>query len=438
MGIVTLIISLLILIYFVLKQKGKIVSPFLLFYALWSFIILLSNFHLYNMNSPSSESYYLILTMEVFFFVGYLVVYLFSKNKTSKVTLNVNYKPVYKLIYCLAILSIILNLIDCFIVFKQYSSGIPMWQIRNWSLEPYGSVNPILSRRTFIEELLRTLILTPFNLLIYPMAAYTLFNSKDQKHKIVLLILSFVILFTSSLAGAGGRLAYIYYFGCFLLSFVLFYRQNRKKETFKHILKKYKKWLLLFGACGIFVVFILTFIRTGPGNFLKQIYTYFALAPTLLTEWLPEIKSIPHTYGLLTFFGIHSYFFRFLEKIGLTQFIPEIYNNSYQSILNAEIFRDVGYGSANAFVSPVYYFMIDGGYVFVCIASLLFGIIVQCFYERCNKSINLRLFLFYALVMYGVFVSFMRIQTAIPNYIISFVLCFLLFKKEEKKWYDES
>lgn len=432
MGIITLIISLLILVYFVFKQKGKIISPFLLFYALWSFIILLSNFHLYNMKQPSAESYFLILTMEIFFFIGYFIVHLFSKNKTFKKSMNVNYKPIYKLIYILAILSIIFNLIDCFIVFKHYTSGVPMWQIRNWILEPYGSLNPILSRRSFVEELLRTMILTPFTLLIYPLSAYVLFNSKDRKHKIILLILSFTILFTSSLAGAGGRLVYIYYFGCFLLSFILFYQKNKSKENVKYNLKRYKKWLLIFGTCGIFVVFVLTFIRTGPGNFLKQIYTYFALAPTLLTVWLPIIKTLPYTYGFLTFFGIHSYFFRFLDKVNLSGLIPEIYNNSYQAILNAEIFKNVGYGSANAFVSPVYYFMIDGGYVFVCLASVLFGIIVQYFYKRCQRNINSRMFLFYALVMYGVFVSFMRIQTAIPNYIISFILCFLLFKREEQ------
>ena len=70
MGIITLIVSAFFLIYFITLQKEKCISPFLIFYALWTFIILLSNLNLYNINKPSSESYLLILLMEVFFLYG--------------------------------------------------------------------------------------------------------------------------------------------------------------------------------------------------------------------------------------------------------------------------------------------------------------------------------------------------------------------------------
>jgi hypothetical protein len=113
--------------------------------------------------------------------------------------------------------------------------------------------------------------------------------------------------------------------------------------------------------------------------------------------------------------------------------VPEIYNTSYQHILNAEVFRDVGYGVGNAFVTPIYYFFIDGGYPFVCIASLIFGLIVSNQYKKITGNMNVKNFVMYYVIMYGVFVTFMRIQTAIPSYIIAFILIAILFRKKEIK-----
>src|SRR5699024_3458204 len=121
--------------------------------------------------------------------------------------------------------------------------------------------------------------------------------------------------------------------------------------------------------------------------------------------------------------------FRGLDTVGLDFLVPQIYNEAYSNILNAEIFKDVGYGIGNAFVTPIYYFFIDGGYPFVCIASFVFGCIITGFYEKFEENINIKSFAFYGLIMYGVFVSFMRIQTAIPAYIISFILVLILMKE---------
>ena len=175
------------------------------------------------------------------------------------------------------------------------------------------------------------------------------------------------------------------------------------------------------------MVILFTAFRTGKGNFIKQVYTYFALPPTLLSIWLPEIENVEHTYGLLTFFGVHSYFFRALETMGLNSLVPTVYNDVYNHILNAEIFKNVGYGVGNAFVSPIYYFFIDGGYPFVCMASYFFGLLVSSFYRKFEeKIINIKGFVVYALTTYGIFLTFMRIQTCIPAYIISFVFAYFI------------
>ncbi len=441
MGIVATSISVIFLIVSIKIKKTKSIKPTTIFFALWAFILFLSTLNLYNINKPSNEAYFLTILMLIFFFVGSMIGH-FIKIEDSKAFtkyLNNNkdkkMKIVYVLFFALNFLSILFNIIDCVLIVKELSKGTPMWQIRNWGLEPFGSDNPILSRRSFLEDLVRSVILTPFANIVPPITAYYFVNSKNKKMKYALLINSLIMLLSSSIASGGGRLGFIYYVGCFLLAFYIF---CKNKNNSKEIIKKYIKILLIFIIIAFIFVIGYTSIRSGIGNFIKETYTYFALPPTLLSEWIPEMKETSHTYGLLTTFGIHSYFFRALQTVGLDFMVPQIYNNAYQSILNAEIFRNVGYGVGNAFVTPIYYFYIDGGYPFVCIASLIFGILVSLAYKIFEKNINLRSFAIYALIIYGIFVSFMRIQTAIPAYIISFILVMLCIRKDKDNKGDKN
>lgn len=440
MGIVATSLSFVFMIISIIIKKSKCIKPSTLFFALWTFILFLSSLNLYNINSPSNEAYFLIILMLIFFFCGSLIGNILkihvpnfiSKYKKSKKILDI--KPRYLIFFGLSFFRILFNLIDCVVLFKEYSNGTPMWQIRNWTLEPFGSENPILSRRSFLEEAFRTTILSPFADLVPPITAYSFFYSKNKKEKYALLINSFVMLIVSSLSGGGGRLGFIYYIGCFILAFFIFCKDI---NTTKNIIKKYIKVIVVLITIGFIFVVGYTVIRNGIGTFTKEVYTYFALPPTLLSEWLPTLKESENTFGLLTTFGIHSYFFRALQFVGLDWLVPQIYNNAYQYILNAEIFKNVGYGIANAFVTPIYYFFLDGGYPFVCIASFVFGYLVMAVCRKTEKNINIKSFTIYTLMMYGVFLSFTRIQTIVPSYIISFIFVWIILRtikeKEEKK-----
>lgn len=432
MGIISCVISLLFLIIsMIFYRKRKAISPVIVFFALWTFILILSNLHLYNIYKASDRAYFLIMSMLIFFALGTILNICFLKNrqqntksktKEKKQKIELRYKVYYILCFCI----IFLYVIDIVTIIQQLKEGIPLWQIRNWTLEPVGSDNPILNRRSFLESIIRNIILAPCEMIIPPVTAYYFFKEENKKRKYILLIVSILVLVTSSVAGGGGRIGFIYYIGCFILAFFIMYRkENQSKEK----LKKYKKIVCIFLILGILFIVIYTILRTGFGNIIKQIYTYFALPPTLLSLWLPDIENVNHTFGMTTFFGIHSYFFRVLDTIGLSNLVPQIYNDTYLYITNAEIFKQVGYGVGNAFVTPIYYFYIDGGYTFVCLASLFFGFLISEVYERFEKNIDAKSFTIYALIVYGVFVSFMRIQTAIPAYIISFILVWILFKK---------
>lgn len=435
MNIIALIISILLLIGTIIYyRKRKAISPIVIFFLLWTFILFLSNLNLYGIYKPSFQAYFLITLMLLFFSAGVALNIVIKKQKIKKAKHlkteknNKKIKLRYKVYYFLCFLIIVFYVIDIILIIQELQKGTPLWQIRNWTLEPVGSDNPILNRRSFLESIIRNIILAPFEMIIPPITAFYFFNEENKRRKYVLFGVSLLVLITSSIAGGGGRLGFIYYIGCFILVFFVVYKNSSIEK-----IKKYKKIICGFLILGVLFVAIYTIFRTGFGNIIKQTYTYFALPPTLLSLWLPDLENVNHTFGLTTFFGIHSYFFRVLDTIGLDFLVPQIYNDTYSYITNAEIFKEVGYGVGNAFVTPIYYFYIDGGYIFVCFASMLFGYIVSEVFERFEQNINIKSFAIYSLVTYGVFVTFMRIQTAIPAYIISFIFIEVLFKNTKIK-----
>jgi len=424
MGVICfIVISSLLLVFIALKEK--VISPIIVFLSLWSFIMFLSCFNLYGMIKPSNESYILLLLMVLLFSYGY---FFGKKVRVSQNISNPEKDPtlnqfVFKLLFVFAIL---FSLLDSYLVIRYFMAGYKMWEIRNWTLQSFGSSNPMLDRRSFIEELFRTIVIEPFKMLVPPIASYSVFNYKSREFGLKIAISSVILLFLSSLSGGGGRLVYLYYVGVFLVAYFV----NRKSKMKK--VGKLKKKIRLIAVFAIVMVVVNTSIRAGMENLFRQIYTYFALPPTLLSIWLEQIKNMPNTYGLLTTFGFHSYFFRGLSVVGLNELVPQVYNISYDYIIGAEKFMNIGSGVGNAFVTPIYYFYLDGGIFFIIIASFIFGACTAITYKKIIRQVNLKSFCNYCLIIYGVFISFMRIQTAIPSYIISFILVSILFNSNIK------
>ena len=180
------------------------------------------------------------------------------------------------------------------------------------------------------------------------------------------------------------------------------------------------------------VLVFVTIFRVGVNNVFRQIYTYFGMTPALLDVNLAGMEYAERTFGLLTLFGFHSYIFRFFSMIGIQWIVPEAYERAYQYLLSGNTFKQVGFGTANAFVSPAYYFYLDGGIIFVIFASFIFGVIVSNAYYSIRKNLNIKTFCIYSLIMNAVFLTFIRIQTVIPSFVISIFLVLILVNKRKK------
>lgn len=456
MSLVTLLVSTGLLAVSVYFSRKKPLSPEILFFGLWTFILFLSTLNLYGIYKPSEEAYSLICIMLVSFYAGIVFHHIITRSlhsiniSTIKFDSISSKKPNYIPIYFFFAISIFLLLIDCIIVLNGVRQGVPLWQVHGWHMEAFATAdNPMMARRSFAEQTFRSVIIEPFQLIVPPLAAFAFFDPtlKGNSNRRNLLTLSATDIVLSTIAGGGGRLGIVYYILCFALAFLVFqkktdqehlnlsnrnrnYSYSNEKKTEKYHIKQGPGFALAATAM-ILIIVVATQSRVGSGSMMKQIYTYFALPPTLLSSYLPVLHNTPHTFGMLSLYGFVGYIFLFLKVLGLDEFVPDLYTQAYQQLLNVEDFKDVGYGVANAFVTPVYSFYVDGGIFFIIFASFFCGLVVSYFFVKFLKNPNIQTFVYYAFIMNGVFLTMIRIQTNIPTYVLSFLLAWILLRPIE-------
>ena len=422
MGVIATIVCFLLLFVCLKSTHGGLTNPFVLYFALWSLILSFSMMHLYGMYVPSDKTYVLITLMNCFFFFGGTVRLPRKKVYTTQccaIALN------EKIIFILAFIGIVFKFINFVEAFQNILNGAQWWQVRQAAYAVYGSEE---AGNSLFREILENVIVIPFTNIAIPISAYLFF--REPKRLMTKMMVTYFVLSTvlDSISGGGGRLGYIYIAGCYIYSFLMLDRQ-----VVKQIYVKYRRKIILISIILGGVLIMITVYRVGIDNLFRQVYTYFGMTPALLDVNLKLNEHPQYTFGLLTLFGFHTYIFRFLNVVGLDFLIPRIYEISYEYLLNGNTFKQVGFGTANAFVSPVYYFYLDGGVLFVVIASFAFGVILSNCFRKVRINMNEMNFCYYTLMMNGVFLTFIRIQTAVPAFVISFFMVkFLMTKKISK------
>ena len=183
MSEVALLTSILLLIVSTQVAPRRPVSPAVLFYGLWTLILAFSELSFYGIQRPSDEAYSLISLMLVFFFIGSAFQKGF-RDKASVCQFALEERaslPNLRVAYLLIALSIIFNLIDVVIVARAVAEGAPWFEVRHWRMDEFAtSDNPILNRRTFLEEAFRMVVLTPIELMSMPLLAYVVMLTKRR------------------------------------------------------------------------------------------------------------------------------------------------------------------------------------------------------------------------------------------------------------------
>ena len=441
MGLFSVFIGLFLLtISIIIYRKGPL-HPVVFFFVMWTTVCAFSAFQK-KMFAASDETYDLIIIMLICVFIGSLA-YFFPalRLRNSDSDLEYSYENVsgnskktpLLLAYILLIIYVGISLIDSYIIVKNYLQGTELWVMRGWRMSTFGvDSNPLVDRQSFAEVIFRATILYPLQNLVAPISAYLFFNkSLRLKYKNFLFLAAFSFLLTIVATG-GSRNTIVYYFGCFILYYLL---SGEKSSHVKQQIKKTGTNFFVTSFILVVAIALVLFVTNARTNLSvwDSVSSYLGVAPTLLTIHLPEIQQIPPTYGMLSFFGLITYPMRFLQQIGLESVIPTTYFTAFQQVLNAQSFYVVSATGLvrNAYVTPIFYFLIDGGVPFLVVASLGFGAVLGRFSKNFFKKVTLKKFTYYSLVMQAILFSFVQVPTVQPSFVFSILLAWVLLGEKK-------
>lgn len=434
MQIVCLSISVLLFIYACVRRRC-LFNPDVFMYGVWAVVIFLNALSLFGIK-PADDEVYLLVTAGMCSYLAGTVIYdIFSKvsifpsagsNKQYSRTHLMN----YRFIYLMAYITIFFLLIDLFIAVRYMMRGYSFVQVRTWMTETYSaSTNPIMSRRSFIEQIFRVMVLSPFQMAVNPLCAVDFFFGNRSKR---LLILTLVIQLMGIVAGGGARLGVILLGVSFITTYSIFIKKYGHKNR-KVAPKKRRMRLLILVGC--LAVAFLT-LRRSSVRILEEAYYYFALCMPLLSYWLPIIKTYGHTHGMMSLFGIARVPFLALDKVGI--YTSGTYTRAYEYMIAANTFHNIGHRVANSFVTPYYYMYIDGGYFAVIIGMILIGIIASKVYRKVVQTYDLKAIYFMLMIDIGLFYTFIRLETTATNYVFALIFAVFFFKRSYRNDLDNT
>lgn len=427
----------LFIISFMFFRRG-LTNPVILFFAIWCAVCVFSVYENTFVHG-SATAYLLINIMLICFFCGSLF-YFFPPTKKKVWVDSLESNPEEQLehisfgvVYVLLIIYIVLSAVDSFILIKNLFSGTQLWVMRGWRMATYGvDSNPIVDRQSFIEVVFREVVLYPFQNIVAPMAAYLFFEKKLRIKYHWFFLLTIICLLLTVISTGGSRNTIVYYFGCFLLAFLFSSKRDvpEQKKTKRQSGRFFG--IIAIVAIGFAFIVAVTSARTSI-SLGTSISSYLGIPPTLLGIHLQTIQSIPHTRGILTAFGLLTYPIRFLQQVGLTTLVPKSYDNAYQAMLEAQRYIVVNSAglNRNAYVTPIYYFMIDGGIPFLVVASTIFGVATGRFSRNFFESITITSFVYYAIIMQAILFSFVQVPTVQPSFVFSLILAWLILNKQK-------
>lgn len=413
-GYFTALILFVIMIftYYYDKRICNLITPFC---GLWALITFLSSLGLYGMLDVNDIAYIIILVSVLSFVVGYYMLkdkhIIFStKNKQSYETRIRTFKLAYNHIFAIQVFStlFLLNLFSRALVYLLQDNG---W---NTVRDMYQGYNGDSLFFTSIEKMINDVLVSPFMFVTICILTVMIFEKEIKKHKLVF-FLGWIDLLLYMLMSAG-RL--------FVVTIILFIILGMSIYSIqiKFSKKKKRKITILIIVC-IIITLTLTSLRKSSieeWDTIHQIYSYFAITPSILGNWVDYINfNGINTYGMGFLNGIFSVFNIFYGRLGIE--IP--LKTLTEAIIQATetfipVFANKNY---NAFVSAFFYFYLDFRWIGVILGGLFIGIVSAQSYLCIKKNRNVYNVMIFLLWSFCLFKTMTRWEPLSPVCILSFI-----------------
>lgn len=415
--------SLTVMILISIFRKRYLFNPVTIFSGIWLVNVFLVNFKLYDMIGYSQKTLLIVLLGNFGFLLGNIpnkpICFRFSKEKenTQHNQKKYDYSLNIPIVYSLICTSFICTIVLVIAVVRYLISGTAYSYIRDM-LFGYGTEATLISSGSLMLFFLW--IITGVVYAIIPIALIELFENRRNKRKIVFGGLFLAVLYTFATAGRATIFV--------LLVQIIILMQHYKVQIPKRILKLAKRIVVIM-IVGLLIV---SSFRVGAESqkHVNSMYSYFCISIPLLSHWIDYI-DVNHlsTNGGTLLYGIEALLSWILQKFGVSipgyNALDEMVNipqNTWVCLFYDPITR------YNAFCSVFYYFYLDFGMAGVFGLSLLFGIIVNNIFNKIKRD---KKSLFYYLVIVQILVlSFIKLQTSNPPYIIAFCVLTIAVKRK--------
>ena len=410
-----ILVVILLAIAIIWKYRYKNwLNPATLMALLWSFVLFIYNLNLLPLNEISKSTYYIIAIGVIFFSfgsdIGYKTRFVVGHHQDYQD--NSSFTLRYKAIIILEVVTLINYLPDVINSLRLILSGITFSYLR----ANQGTVvtNPIIL-------LIRNYIALPFTILIYPLASWCLITANKSANKgiKILIFLMSILIALSNMVTSGGRSAIVFLVMHILCISIL---------LGKHInLSSRTKRIMLGSIILLFVIYYFVTISRGVTKVGESNITYICGCLPLLDLKLNNRTG--YTYGGAFFYGILNFLFTVLGNVGVST--PQFFKDITQAIY-VENIETVGDGIyMNAFASWFFYLFMDGGYIALCIESIIYGWFSGAFFKRVIMNPgNLKKILVYAIIAHTILFSFIRFQFVKYFYFLAIAYIPLFVKSE--------
>ena len=424
------IVSACIFLVFALLGKGLyhcIVNPITVFCGLWGAILLLYSLPSYDMYKATDEVMTLIISGTGMFFLGAITAaLLFFRANHSSITNPSILSDSLEIRY---IVLLVLNII-VFVFLVGFSSSVigMLLSGRNFSYvhKMYNVVDEdgTLGASSINRSIVSWIVWPVLHASLSSLAVYSqcdVSNKNPLKKWCTVAILSNLSLFTL----ISGKRTFLF---DIILYFIAVYYLRGKKLN----LSRKAKFGIIIVACAVIWFFNYITVGRGTSSITRLFYVY-------LVGCIPHLsyKFQQTPIDIVGFTSIYGFFqapITLINAVIHSQWLSSIRDSMSQLTAFTQVRVPIGPGMTyNAFLTPFYYFYLDGGWVGNLVLSFLFGFATTQVFHNYLKKKDLYSVVIYLLVFFSLCMSMVRIQYFQMRFVLSFFYAYLIFDSHRIK-----
>ena len=397
----------------------NIINPITVFCGVWGVVLLGYSFHAYDLYYASEKSIFLIGSGVIMFFIGGVSAsVLLSGRGVGKKAVRIKpdaVRPHYLILLVLNLIAFAFLAGFGVTTLKMLLAGRSFYQIH----QQYNQTTGTIGSSRLYQNVMSWFIWPLMDASLATSAVVLQCDKERDRCKRWALLFIFVNLALFTII--TGKRAHLGYLVMYIIA--AYFLQGHKTR-----LKTGTKAAVVLGFAVIAWAFVHISKSRGSVSIFRTLYIYLVGCVPHLSAKLESLSFKPS--GIASIYG---FFQAPLILINYFLHIPVLsaVRNSMGELIaitqtRVQIAPNISF---NAFLSPFYYFYVDGGIAGNLIFSFIYGFVSSMIYIRYVHKRSYKTLVIYLLVFFSLYMSIVRIQFFQMRYVLSFAYVLLLFIK---------